>query len=151
MIYLKWLKETVKFLINDIKTDIEFIRKVFKSVKTGEKFWTPEKKAQYQDDLKKLTVKDVLMQLWPLVLIGSLAFFVGYFTAGQRYEAACNHYILDEFWQNDILTICDLRYGNISEFEYDKYKDRPLRESRQMGKSYEEKLDEMDRLLANVT
>ena len=86
------MKKVIKFLINDFKTDLIFLKQLF----TGKYKITENKK----EDLKHaFDIVGLFKENWLWVMIIILAFCVGWFCASQHYQELANNAIIN-FTQN---------------------------------------------------
>jgi hypothetical protein len=81
-----------KFFIDDFKTDLIVIKRIF----TEEKFFT-DGMNRIQTAMTSLSVKRWLEISWPMILLVILAFFSGWLLASRYYEGLCNQYLYDNF------------------------------------------------------
>lgn len=87
MSFLKGLKDLVKWVIDDFKTDWITVKELATGTYKG-KF--------RGEDLFKFDVKKILKDYWLWFLMIILAWCSGYFFATQRLQDACNTFILNE-------------------------------------------------------
>ena len=85
----KWLWETLKFFVADIKSDIKFLIDLKKGKVKVKKF--------SKEEWKELSIKSVLKENWIMFLLIFLAFVVGWFVASQYYQNVCNQFIWDTY------------------------------------------------------
>lgn len=110
------LKKLIKFLINDIKTDIQAIKEIITG-KGGKRL------NEIQDGLKQLDwVDDVIKPYWTIFLIIILAFFCGYIVSGAKYNAEMSNYINNALiLVNDEGRCYNLTIEEILTYEYKPY------------------------------
>ncbi len=89
---MKWLIDLIKFVIEDFKTDIQFIKRWNK----GEIKWRYTIK-----QLLTINIKTILKEYYLWYIIIALSFCVGYYIATQNYQNACNEYIINNFIPNN--------------------------------------------------
>ena len=96
------IKAFFSFIINDFKTDYEFVRDVFNGKR---------KIDLKKTDFKQFSITKMLKDCWTWYLIIVLAFFCGAFVSSQYFQDSCNTFI-----QEEILPQCTGHgYGNNNE------------------------------------
>lgn len=86
----------IKFIYNDFKTDVQFIIKVIKRVKSEEPALTWEERQRLKNGWNK-SWKSEIKIAWIWILIGILAFIVGYNTATIHLQNECNEFIIETY------------------------------------------------------
>lgn len=83
----------IKFLYNDLKSDIVFIKDVIKGRYDSDYFITRTKAI-----IAYIFTIDFWKRNWIFFLLIILAFLVGYLRGAWHYQDVCNQYILDNFY-----------------------------------------------------
>ena len=78
---VKFFKDLISFIKEDIKTDILFLRRVWRGEERVE--------GRMRGIFKDFDFKCLLKSYWPFFLLLILSFCCGYLVASQRYEYIC--------------------------------------------------------------
>ena len=85
---MKWLKQIIKFLIEDTKSDIKFVKQVIKG----------ENKSKYTlKEFLNINIGVILKNYWLWYLLIILSLALGYYLATQNLQDACNQHIINTF------------------------------------------------------
>ena len=95
-----------KFLLDDFKSDIATIKRIFQ-----EKGFFEARAKVILLAVKSLTISDLMMYIFPLLLFMALAFFVGWYLAGTHYHTVCYNFILDNYAPKMIESNLTLDFG----------------------------------------
>lgn len=108
---IKALKSAVKFIYNDIKTDIATLKEISKKVQKGESIITDRMKKEFTTGWDKFFKEN-----WLLFLLLGLAFAVGWFFAAKHYQNICNTYIFENFIETDPIYNATRQIGDKFDF-----------------------------------
>jgi len=80
------MKKIIKWIINDFKTDIIFLRQLFK----GEYKLTEKKREEIRN---AFSITGLITNNWVWLLLIIAAFFCGWFIAAQHYQNVVNEFV----------------------------------------------------------
>lgn len=87
----------LKFLWNDLKTDIETVIHIIKCIKDKKPILDPEKKAQFITIMKSITPLSILKESWMWLLVIAFAAACAWVISAKYYQLQCNAFIYDNY------------------------------------------------------
>jgi len=90
---MRWIRE----IVEDLKSDIKFLRTIIKKGKKGEPLVNQEKFKDYKEVMIKEVIPSMFKTSWYWIIAILFAFVVGWAVSGKYYEVQCNNFIVDNY------------------------------------------------------